>query len=266
MSAFPKTKVPSTMPALVGRFTSENPSGNDTQPANGSNISTWNDISGGQVAAIQATVANQPVFNTNVSGGASGITFNSDGGGANGDSLKTTVAAYLSRLNLANGSTGFTIYICAKIVALTPPSTQSGCMLFMQGSSVSTSEVYQITQATSGAINCSIIDSTVTQRTITAGNAVANTPFITSFWWDKSAATVYAQFNSNSVVTGPGAGTISAINSGPTLFAIGQQKNGFPTRQFDGTIFEILLYSSVHSTQQRLEITRDLSNRFGVSL
>jgi len=266
MTIFPITQIPSTASGLVGRFTSGNPSNNGTQPANGSNLATWVDISGGKVSPTQGTVANQPVFNTNVSGGQPGITFSSDAGGANADSLKTTVAAFLSRLNLANGSTGFTIYICAQIAALTPLSGQSGCMLFMQGSSPATNEVYQITQSVSGAINCSIINSAGTQSSMTAGNAAVNTPFITSFWWDKSAATIYSQFNSNTVVTGPNAGTISALNTAPTLFAIGQQKNSFPNRQFDGTIFEISIYNVLHSTQQRLDITRDLSNRFGVSL
>jgi hypothetical protein len=266
VKGFYQTIAVNIVPGLVGRFISSNPNNDGKQPVNASNIATWVDVSGGKVSPTQGTAVNQPVFNTNVSGGQPGITFNSDAGGANGDSLKTTVSTYLSRLNLANGSTGFTIYICAKIVALTPPSTQSGCMLFMQGSSPSINEIYQISHYPSGGINCSVIGSNSVQSSMIAGYATANTPFITSFWWDKSAATIYSQFNSNSIVTGPNAGTLAALNTGPTLFAIGQQKNSFPNRQFDGTIFEILIYNVLHTAKQRLDITRYLGNQFGVSI
>lgn len=261
-----QTTVPSIISGLVGRFVAGNPNNDGIQPANGSNLATWVDVSGGKITTTQDTVINQPVFNTNVSGGKSGITFSSDAGGANGDSLKTTVSTSLSRLNLANATTGFTIYVCARIAALTPPSGGTGVLLFMQGSSATSNAIYEVTQADSGAINNTVNDSSANQRQLTAGNAVAGVPFINTFWWDKSAATIYGQFNSNAIVTGAGAGTISALNTTPTLFAIGQQKNSQPTRQFDGTIFEILIYNTLHTTQQRLDITRYLSNQFGVSL
>jgi hypothetical protein len=263
---FPQTKTPLNIPGCVFQLNSTNPFNTNTQPANNSLMSSAVDISGSRISVIQATSSNQPTFETNVSGDQPAIVFNSDAGGVNGDSLKTSVAGFLNTLNLANGSTGFTIFVCARIAALTPPATQSGCMLFMQGSSPSSNEVYQITQSTSGAINCSITNSAGTQSSMTAGNATINTPFITSFWWDKSAATIYSQFNSASIVTGPNAGTISALNTAPTLFAIGQQKNSSPNRHFDGKIFEILIYKRLLTTDQRLEVRQSLTRRFGLPL
>ena len=261
-----QTIVPNIVAGLVGRFVAGNPNNDGTQPSNGSNLATWADVSGGKITITQDTVANQPVFNTNVSGGQPGVTFSSDAGGANGDSLKTTVAASLSRLNLDNATTGFTIYVCARIAALTPPSGGTGTMLFLQGSSVSTNAVYQVVQAAAGDLISSVTDSTAASYSVTSGSVAAGVPFINTFWWDKSAATIYSQLNSNGIVTGDGAGSISTLNTTPTLFAIGQQKNSQPTRQFDGTIFEILIYNTLHTTQQRLNITRYLSNQFGVSL
>jgi len=263
---FPQTKKPLTIPGCVFQLSSTNPFNINTQPANGSLMSSGVDISGSRISVIQATSSNQPTFETNVSGGQPAIVFNSDAGGINADSLKTTVAGFLNILNLANGSTGFTIFVCAQIAALTPPSTQVGCILFMQGSSPSTNEVYQIAQGSLGSITCSSVNSAAVQSSAVAGNAVPNVPFITSFWWDKSAATIYSQFNSNTVVTGSNAGAVSALNATPTLFAIGQQKNATPNRQFDGKIFEILIYKRLLTTDQRLEVRQSLTSRFGLPL
>ena len=263
---FPQTKTPLTIPSCVFQLSSTDPFNTKTQPANNSLMSSGVDISGSRISVIQATSSNQPTFETNVSGGQPAITFNSDGGGVNGDSLRTSVAGFLNTLNLANSSTGFTIFVCAQIAALTPPSGQAGCILFMQGSSPSSNEIYQVAQGSLGSINCTSVNSASVQSSATAGNAVPNVPFITSFWWDKSAATIYSQFNSNTVVTGSNAGAVSALNTTPTLFAIGQQKNSTPNRHFDGKIFEILIYKRLLATNQRLRVRQDLTRRLGLTL
>jgi hypothetical protein len=252
-------------PNLVGWFEADKINNvNTALPSNGGAVANWFDISGKGSIITQGTAANQPSFSTNVVNGKPAVTFNSNAGGANGDSLTSNNATYLSNLNLANAATGFTIFVCAQIDALTPPSTQSGCILFMQGSSPSSNEIYQISQTSTGAITNSVSTSSAIQRIVTSGNAVVNTPFINSFWWDKANSSIAGQFNSNTIVAG--SGSVPALNTGPILFAIGQQKAGQPTRQFDGKIFAILIYSRFLSSTERQYVKQYLGSKYGVTV
>lgn len=252
-------------PDLVGWFEADKVNNiNTALPANGGAVANWFDISGKGSIPAQGTTLNQPSFSTNVANGNPAVTFNSDAGGANGDSLKTSDSTYLSNLNLANAATGFTIFVCAQIDNLTPPSGGSGTMLFMQGSSVNTNEQYQVSQTSGGQINNTIISLAGVQRSAVSGAASINTPFINSFWWDKANTTIAAQFNSNSVVTG--SNTVTGVNGSPTLFAIGQQKNSQPTRQFDGKIFAILIYSRFLSSTERQYVKQYLGSKYGVTV
>lgn len=237
---------------------------NSTLPSNGTNISTWYDISGLGAIPSNSTAANQPVFNTNVANGNPAITFNSDGGGTNGDSVITNNSSILSSIDMSTTADGFTVFVCAQIDNLTPPSTSSGCMFFIQWSSPSSNEQIQISQTSSGQINSSIVTSGSIQMVGSAGNAVVNTPFINSFWWDKTNTTIAAQFNSNSISTI--SSSVSGINATPTLLAIGQQKVSQPTRQFDGKIFCILLYSRYLSSEERTIVKQYLGTKYGVSV
>jgi hypothetical protein len=237
---------------------------NTALPSNGANISSWYDISGLGAIPTKSTAANQPVFTTNVANGNPAITFNSDGGGANGDSVTTNTSSILSSLDMSTVADGFTVFVCAQIDNLTPPSTSSGCLFFIQGSSPNSNEQVQVSQTSSGQINSSTVTSAGVQRSGTAGNAVVNTPFINSFWWDKANTTIAAQFNSNSIVTISSA--VSGLNANPTLLAIGQQKASQPTRQFDGKIFCILLYSRYLSSEERTIVKQYLGTKYGVSV
>lgn len=252
-------------PNLVGWFEADKINNvNTALPSNGGAVVNWFDISGRGSIPTQGTAANQPSFSTNVANGNPAVTFNSDAGGANGDSLTSNNATYLSNLNLANAATGFTIFVCAQIDNANPPSGVSGALIFMQGSSINTNEQFQIIQISSGQISNSVINLSGIQRNVTSGNATANVPFINSFWWDKANTTIAGQFNSNSVVTG--SNSVTGINGSPTLFAIGQQKAGQPTRQFDGKIFAILIYSRFLSSTERQYVKQYLGSKYGVTV
>lgn len=252
-------------PKLVGWFEADKVNNvNTALPANAAAITNWFDISGRGAIPTQTTVANKPTFNTNVANGNPAITFNSNAGGANSDSLTTNNAAFLAGLDLSQAIDGFTIFVCAQIDALTPPSGSSGTMVFLQGSSPSTNDIFQINQVASGAINNSVTTSASFSRNSVSGNAAVNTPFINSFWWDKASVAIRSQFNSNTIVGG--SGSVPALNSGPTLFAIGQQKVAQPTRQFDGKIFAILIYARLLSSTERQYVKQYLGSKYGVSV
>lgn len=252
-------------PKLVGWFEADKVNNIDTAlPANAAALTNWFDICGKGSIPTQSSVTNKPTFSTNVANGNPAVTFNSSGGTVNAQSFSTNNAAYLANLDLSNVADGFTIFVCAQIVALTPPSTQAGCILFMQGSSPSSNEIYQITQSTSGAITNSVTTSSAVQRTTTSGNAVVNTPFINSFWWDKANSSIASQFNSNPIVAG--STSVAALNASPTLFAIGQQKAGQTIRNFDGKIFAILIYSRFLSSTERQYVKQYLGSKYGVTV
>lgn len=252
-------------PKLVGWFESDKVNNvNTALPANAAAITNWFDICGKGSIPTQTAVTNKPTFSTNVANGKPAVTFTSNGGSITAQSLRTSDAAALSNLDLSQAVDGFTIFVCAQIAALTPPSGQAGCILFMQGSSPSTNEIYQISQATSGAISNSVTTSASFSRTSTSGNAVVNTPFINSFWWDKANSAIRSQFNSNASVGG--SGSVPGLNASPTSFAIGQQKNGILTRNFDGKIFAILIYARLLSSDESQYVKQYLGSKYGVTV
>lgn len=265
MSVFPLTILPLTIPGCVLYVAADNPK-NAALPANSSALDSWVDLSGRKDTATQATGSRQPTLIYNVAGGKPGIFFDSNAGASAGDSFRSTTSTILNALNLGTSPTGFNISICAQITASTPPSTSSGTLLFQQGSSSSSNEIYQVAHGTSGTIRDSVVDSSGNQQSLIAGTATPGTPFINTFWWDKAAGTIYGQFNNNTAVTGPGAGTITALNTTPTLFSIGQQKDSQPTRQFDGYIFEIVVHNLLLSSTDRESIKRWQAARWGVSI
>lgn len=250
---------------LVGWFAANKINNvNTALPSDGTSVSTWSDISGQGRLPTNSTATNQPTFKTNIANGQPAVLFDSNAGGANGDWLTLGTTTDIGKLSLT-GATDWTIFICAKITAVTPPSGQSGTLLFNQGSGVSINEQYQFQQIPGGVLSITACaGDTGAVRTARAGNAIANTPFIVTAYSDTlGAARFYSKLNTGAFVTSDG--IYPSILTTGSNFSIGRQKGGFTNRIFDGHIFEILIYNSQLTADERLVIERYLGTKYNIA-
>jgi hypothetical protein len=264
MSLFPITAPPGTIPGLVGWFAADYTNNvNKQQPANDTGVASWANLSQNKNEPGQGVAANQPTFKTSVTNGLPGVLFNS-GAGVNGDFVTLGPSAAIGRLGLT-GATDFTIFVCAQVASLTPGSGFSGTILYNQASGVTTNSQYEITQGADGALSVTACEGVGgNSRTANMGFPVANTPFIISAYSDTTgAARFYGKLNTGSFVTSDGSYP-SIVTTGPN-FSIGRQKSGFPTRVFDGHVFEILIFGKQLNSTERLFIERYLGNKWGIT-
>lgn len=255
-------------PKLIGWFDASRLLGNNVAlPANGSPLSIWYDLSGYYDNPIQSTVANQGEFRTNIANGLPGCHFSSSSGSAaNGDWVRRATGSILGTGPYA--ANAFTIFVAAQIDNLTPASGNIGCFVFNQGSVAGSNQQYQFHQVASGGIVCESQDTSGGVRTCSGlGNVAINTPFVTSFYTNsvaygtvdglKARLDTNAEVSCNSSFSGVSGG------SGANGFNIGKQKDGQGNRQFDGYVFEVLVYATELTANQRLKIQQYLASKWG---
>ncbi len=109
-------------------------------------------------------------------------------------------------------------------------------------------------------------DSSNTTTSLWAGTGTisSNQDTIGAFTLNSSDSTGGLKVYTNSILRATGAGRVPAnIN---TALKIGQQKNGFATRFFNGYISEIIIYSRTLPTEERKAVENYLSKKWSIKL
>lgn len=232
MAVFPQTILPLTVPSIECWFDALNPTGNRSQPADSSQLSSWYDSAGKGNTVSQATSANQPIFIRNIYSGRPTIRFN----GTSQCFTKTTAV---------NGQL-YTLFIVCK------SNGSASHMAFYNGTSGGSGYGYFINSSTQRAI--------LFGGSVIKSDGAANTNLeLTTTQWTGSTSSLWVNASSVSVSNS----TTSMISpSGEILVG----RNSSSAEFWNGDICEIILYSRALSTGEMKIINSYLANKWRISI
>lgn len=232
------TKLPAIIPSCVLWLDANDPSGNNTQPADSSLIATWVDKSGKGNSVIQGTTSVQPSFKLNVQGEKPAIRF--DGG----DSLVKTPFPDISQ---------FTAFCVGKV-----DNNQQSFYEISTGVTINTGTLL-------------FADSNTMLSRYVEGPGATKLKSVTTSITLPTSYNIWESFYDGTNITllkngGSSVSTAASTNSNVLdRLTVGSLAGGaFPLRLV-GDICELLIYSTSLSADQKTTVRRYLSNKWGIA-
>ena len=229
--------------------------------SDGDDVTAWSDSSGeGHNVTVPTSASNRPHYKTNIMNGQPAILFN----GSNEEYLTT------SGIDAMFDEVDFSIFL---VVKPTSVSTNDQHMFGGYQSTNWSSIGSAVSNVTSFGINSSSKfqikgKSTSGDNTVSADSLADNTGYVLSGVYDYSATTMW-QF-----INGTQTGKETAIDIGtstantPEIGAITAEGRGGTnvTNEYTGYIAEIIMFNSVLSERNLVDVNHYLGNKYGISV
>ena len=220
--------------------------------ADGQKIATWSDISSNGFHATQATVANQPVFHTNVLNSLPAVRFSDDGSTSAGN---TNINHLTSSLTLNGNSNAVTAIIVFRSNFIGVRDT------LIQPLGSGSTWLYTQLNNTPGSTPATNLINSASGRTLTAhAGYQAGTWTIVSAVQNPANATL-DMFRDGVSEGSTDIGTTSAASSGGWLFGANKTMTG---NGLSGDIAEILIYGSALSITDRRAAEEYLAMKYNL--
>jgi hypothetical protein len=229
------TKTPAIIPGLITWLDATDPSGNGTQPSDGTAIVTWVDKSGRGYSPTQGTGANQPLFKTNILNGKPVIRFD----GSNDQLTKTSyydVGLFSLFIVCTYGGTNQSSY------SISNGSLGTG----MATSYVSPNLISRYVQGTSTAKDV---------------NESISTPTGFHLWDCYADGTNYYLYDN-----GVSQGSIAATINTNTINRLDIAGNVAGSFILNGDIAEFIVYNYALASGDQILIRKYLANKWGISV